>query len=380
MRKLVETVYRTEGIMIKIAIVLITLFLNALAVVAQADGDLRTKIEELTQKLYEEGKLHGALLVAEGEEIIYEGAFGFADRNLKIPNSPHMRFWNASIGKMFTAVLILQLVEEGKLQLNDPISKHLTWFKHPESDKITIHDLLAHRSGFKSTVYEERDKAEHNEKSQRSILEHKISKVDLAFEPGTAFLYSNTGYVLLSEIIMGNWGTDYNKILQERLFIPLGMKQTYWSEAVYGPNTPVLYLQDGNAYLALHDRDFTGAGGEKTTLRDMHKFMLAAGTNQLLSQESWNLAFTPHSLPSEAKSDWGPHQSPYGYGFSLIDLPYSPNQTAKTISHGGAGKGTSSYALRFLKENRIVILWNNEFKDPMLFELYLALSEGNSKK
>jgi CubicO group peptidase (beta-lactamase class C family) len=337
------------------------------------------QIEGVAKKLFDEGKIHGALLVAEGETIIYEGAFGLADRSLKIPNAPKMRFWDASVGKMFTAVLILQLVEEGKVSLEDPISKHLPWFKHREANHITIHHLLSHRSGFLSKVYEEREKAEHDQKSQRSILEEKIAKITLAFKPGTAFLYSNTGYVILSEIIMAHLGNDYNLILQEKIFKPLHMEDTYWSAPIYGPSMPVYYLENGNPLLPAEKLDFTGPGGEKTTLQDLHKFMLAVRTDKLLSKQSWTLAFQPHSLPEEAKSEWGPHQSPYGYGFSLIDFPYMNNQFAATVSHGGASAGTSSYALRFIDNDRIVVLWNNEFKNPVLFELYQALSDIATK-
>ena len=364
----------------KISTVIIILLAVGQAAYCQLTTEDTSKIESLANKLYEKGKLHGGVLIAEGDQIIYEGAFGLADRRLNIPNSPHMRFWDASIGKMFTAVLILQLIEEGKVNLEDPISKHLPWFKHELAENITIHQLLCHRSGFgNGEVYSERDKAEHNEKSQRSILEHKISKVDIAFEPGTAFLYSNTGYVLLSEVVMAYRGNDYNEILQKWIFEPLEMNETYWSNTIYGPNSPVYYTSDGEPYLPVIEIDYTGPGGEKTTLRDLHKFMMTVGSETLISKESWALAFKAHSLPEEAKSKWGPHQSPYGYGFSLIELPYSNNQTAMTVSHGGAGTGTSSYALRFLEKDRVVVLWNNKFINPMISELYEALAELSSK-
>jgi CubicO group peptidase (beta-lactamase class C family) len=281
---------------------------------------------------------------------------------------------------MFTAVLILQLVEEGKVQLEDPISKHIPWFKHELADSITIHHLLCHRSGFDSEVYSEKDKAEHNEKSQRSILEHKVSKVGLAFEPGTAFLYSNGGYVLLSEVVMAYRGNDYNEILQEWIFRPLEMDETYWSESRYGPNSPIYYRSNGEEILPVIEIDYTGPGGEKTTLRDLHKFMLTIGTDVLLSKESWDLAFQPYSLPEEAlRYKWGPHKYPYGYGFSLAELPYNNTETDATASHGGAGTGTSSYTLRFLEKDRIVVLWNNKFLDPMPLELYEALAKLGSK-
>lgn len=157
------------------------------------------------------------------------------------------------------------------------------------------------------------------------------------------------------------------------------MNETYWSESRYGPNSPVYYRSNGEAILPVIEIDYTGPGGEKTTLRDLHKFMMAFGTDSLLSKASWNLALQPYSLPEEAKSKWEPHQSPYGYGFSIIELPYNDKEKDVTVSHGGAGTGTSSYTLRFLEKDRFVVLWNNKFINPMIFELYEALAELGSK-
>ena len=348
-------------------------------VLGQLNPEQYSQIDSIAERLHKEGKLSGGLLVAEGNQIIYEGAFGLADRELKIPNTPDMLFWDASIGKMFTAVLVLQLYEEGKIDLQDPILKHLKWFKHEMADKITLHDLLSHRAGFSNAgVYDVRKNAEPYQISQRTILENNIINEELVFEPGTKYLYSNTGYVLLAEVVMAHLGPDYNAILQEKIFEPLEMNRTYWSSPLYGPGMPVYYLNDGSPLIPADMLDFTGPGGEKTTLRDLHKFMLAVGTDKLISQSTWELALQPHSLPNEAIMQWGPHRSPYGYGFSLIDLPYTQNETIKTVSHGGTSEGFSGYALKFLKKDRVVILWNNEYKNPMIIELFQALSEISS--
>ena len=88
--------------------------------------------------------------------------------------------------------------------------------------------------------------------------------------------------------------------------------------------------------------------------------MLAVGTDKLLKPESWDLMVKKHSLPEEAKRQWGPHFEPYGYGCSVMNLPYKGDKNALAIGHGGAGYGSSDFMLKFVKSNRIIILWHNK--------------------
>lgn len=338
--------------------------------------DKKARIHEVATKLYKEGKLHGGVLVAEGENIIYQGAFGMADRDLGVPNTEKTRFIINSMGKMFTAILILQLAEEGQLKVSDPISKHLPWFEHPRAKDITIHQLLSHRSGLKGYFMEQLEGRLEFNLYQRDMLE-KMAQTELNFEPDTAFDYCNTGYVLLGEIIMKYRGTtDYNNILQERIFKPLGMKNTYHSASVYGPGAPVYYKQDGSPATPFPHINYKGDGGSKSTLQDLHKFAMAIGSEKLLTKASWNLAFTPHSLPEEAKRVFGAHFDPYGYGYSVLSLPYAKNKKAKAVGHGGAGIGSTDFLVRYTDSERIIINWNNEFLNPVLTELFEAVAEN----
>ena len=150
------------------------------------------EIDDIAQKLYADGKLHGGILIAEGENVIYQNAFGMADRNLEIPNTVNTRFTINSMGKMFTAILTLQLVEDDSISLNDPISKHLPWFNHPRAGDITIHHLLSHRSGLKGYFDEQIEGRLDFFISQREVLD-KMSQLDVKFEPGKGCDYSNTG-------------------------------------------------------------------------------------------------------------------------------------------------------------------------------------------
>lgn len=188
------------------------------------------------------------------------------------------------------------------------------------------------------------------------------------------FHYSNTGYVLLGMIVEDKLGKPFGRALEERIFEPLGMDDTAPDFDLYGDRVPTYYAQDGGVR-DTPDPTFGSDGGQTSSLRDLHRFLLALGSDRLLSPQSWDVMFTPHSLPSEVpEGAWPPaHQDPYGYGFSLPRLPYSGDSTALAVGHGGAGLG-SNYAVRFLDSGRIVIIWNNMPKRPKRMEIFEYLA------
>ncbi|WP_276390732.1 serine hydrolase domain-containing protein [Eudoraea chungangensis] len=355
-------------------LLLLILGISSQSTIAQLVSSDYSKIDKIVKQLYSEGKIHGGVLIAQGENVIYQNAFGMADRDLEIPNSTNTRFIINSMGKMFTAVLTLQLVEEDSIALTDPISKHLPWFQHPRADDITIHHLLAHRSGLKGYFMEQIQGNLEFFISQKDVL-NKMTTLELNFEPGNGYDYSNTGYLLLGEIIMKYRKADYYDIQKERIFDSLGMKSSYNSTSIYGPGSPVYYLEDGTPATPFPHSNYKGDGGTKSTLQDLHKFMLAVGTDKLLKPESWELMFKKHSLPEEALRKWGPHFEPYGYGCSVMNLPYKGVKNELAIGHGGAGYGSSDFMLKFVESNRIIILWHNESLRALPPELLTELAK-----
>jgi CubicO group peptidase (beta-lactamase class C family) len=179
----------------------------------------------------------------------------------------------------------------------------------------------------------------------------------------------------LGEIIMKYRKADYYDVLKSRIFVPLEMTSTYHSKSIYGPGSPVYYLQDGSPATPFPNDNYKGDGGSKSTLQDLHILMLAIGTDELLRKESWDLMFQKHSLPSEATAAFGAHFDPYGYGCSILHLPFKDDKKEKAIGNGGAGFGSSNYMLKFLDSNRIIINWNNEFLPPKLNKLFEELAK-----
>ncbi|MFC4219099.1 serine hydrolase domain-containing protein [Flagellimonas marina] len=334
-----------------------------------------SELSDFIGRLYVEGKIHGGVLIANSEDIIYKDAWGIAKKEDHTSLNGNELFSINSMGKMFTSILILQLVDEGIISLDDNLNDLLKDFKHPEASEITLHDLLAHRSGIRDYFLLQLNGEMPFDISKEEML-IEVANMDLKFKPGTKFNYSNTGYILLSLIVEKYREKNFYEVMEERIFNVLEMKNTFPKSELDSNQVSDYFKSDGSIDKLIGD-DFGGDGGEISTLEDMHKFMSALGSVELLSPQMWTLAFTPHSFPKEVPEDaWPPpHQDPYGYGFSIMELPYDNTNSAKAVAHGGAGMG-SSFAIRYIDSERIIINWNNMFKNPILIDLinFLAVN------
>jgi len=185
------------------------------------------EIEALMAAYEQADTFSGAVLVAEGGEIIYERAVGYANREWLIPNAIDTRFRIASLSKQFTKILVLQLEEEGKLGLDGTIADYLPGYSGPGADRITIQLLLDHRSGIAAeSAVQNLERIERDYYTQDQMLEL-IAGYDLWFEPGARWGYSNFGYYLLGTIIESASGRTYGELLQERICAPAGMQDTF---------------------------------------------------------------------------------------------------------------------------------------------------------
>lgn len=329
-------------------------------------------LDSIATNLFESDQIYGGIFVAEGDTIIYNEAFGMSDKELGIKNAKNAVFPINSMSKSFTAVLILQLYEDGFLKLDDPVSQYLSGFKHPKANEITIHHLLSHRSGLQDYFLLQLKGEMGFDISMNEMLEN-IAETELEFQPGTAFSYNNTGYVLLAMIVEKQRKSSFKDALTKYIFDPLEMTKTFYSSTDKRVGSVKLYDQNGNP--AQSNRYLIGDGGIFSTTTDLHKFLMSINTNTLLTKEIWELALTPHSFPKEAKRPFPTHFNPYGYGFSLTEWPYSNSKNGMTASHGGTGFGSSSYMSRFIDNNRIIIFWNNQYKKPVQPAIFAILAE-----
>jgi CubicO group peptidase (beta-lactamase class C family) len=253
--------------------------------------DPRVAEIEALMAAYEQADIFsGAVLVAEGGQVVYERAVGYANREWLIPNTPDTRFRIASLSKQFTKILLLQLEEEGKLSLRGTIADYLPGYTGPGADKITIELLMDHRSGIVGeSAVQDLERIERDYYTRAEMLEL-IAGYDLWFEPGARWEYSNFGYYLLGAIIESVSGRTYAELLQERICAPAGMQDTFpevTSDIIARRASGYrLEAERGWAHDSPLDMSFVfGYGHLLSTVRDLYLFDIALREGKLLNQE-----------------------------------------------------------------------------------------------
>ncbi|WP_083253278.1 serine hydrolase domain-containing protein [Flavivirga aquatica] len=204
---------------------------------------LESKVDALVKQYQDLDIFSGVVLVAEKGEPKYYKAFGMANREENKPNTLTTKFDIGSMNKSFTKTLILQLMEEGKLKVTDKLGVYLKGFPETAATKITILDLLKHRSGYGGYWGRDFNNLPIDQKRIPALVE-RIKKLPLDFEPGTETQYSNAGYVLLGAIVQEVTGNTYHKEIQERILNPLGMTETYVVDKSEVPDRAIGYLKD----------------------------------------------------------------------------------------------------------------------------------------
>jgi CubicO group peptidase (beta-lactamase class C family) len=330
-----------------------------LNVTAQTKVD---KLDKLIGAYTEYGKFNGSVLVAEKGNVIYKKGFGLADMEWNIPNQTDTKHRLGSITKQFTAMLIMQLVEQGKLKLDVPISTYLPDYPKKNGDIITLHHLLTHTSGipnmtsfpgfFKNVSRNAYSPAELVKMSADSTLE---------FKPGERFAYSNSGYLLLGYIIEKVTGKSYEQVLQENIFTPLKMNNTgYDHHETLLKNRAHGYEKNGRSYVNSPFLDMSvpyAAGSMYSTVEDLYLWDQALYGNQLLRKENMDLLFAKH-IPSG-----GGH---YGYGWGIGELPLGNTQERiQTIGHGGGINGFNTQITRIPSDKSFIVLLNNTGGAPL---------------
>ncbi|HEX8637496.1 MAG TPA: serine hydrolase domain-containing protein, partial [Pyrinomonadaceae bacterium] len=314
--------------------------------------DNARKIDELLKNYYDYGQFNGAALVAEKGKVVYAKGFGMANMEWSIPVQPDTKFRIGSVTKQFTAALILQLVEEGKIKLDGRVTDYLPDYRKDAGGKVTIHQLLNHTSGIPSYTSQP-DFFANVSRDPYSVEDFvkKFASGDLEFEPGTKFSYNNSGYFLLGAIIEKVTGKSYETVLKERIFEPIGMKNTgYDHHATLLQKRANGYEKTPDGYVNAAYLDMSlpyAAGSLYSTVEDLYKWDQALYENKILSAESKTKMFTPGL-------------SNYGYGFGIADRPIGKTaQKTKFIQHSGGINGFNSLLTRLPDKQQTIILLDN---------------------
>jgi CubicO group peptidase (beta-lactamase class C family) len=324
------------------------------AIKAGAQQNLTAEFDRLVRAQYANPEAPGAaVLVAKKGEILYRNAVGLANLELGTALSPDQVFRIGSITKQFTAAAILQLAEQGKLSLDDEITRFLPDYP-TQGERITIEHLLTHTSGIRSyTAMKEFDASVRRRDFSPLELIGFFKDQPMDFKPGTQWRYNNSGYIVLGYIIEKVSGQSYTQYVAENLFKPLGMHNSY-----YGAIEPVIknrvagYVQAGekgpyaNApYWSMHIP--YAAGALVSTVDDLYTWTRALHGGKVIGPESLKKATTPYRLADGSSSR-------YGYGLQLGYLFGSP-----TVEHTGGIPGFTTDMLYLPAEDVCVVVLTN---------------------
>jgi len=295
----------------------------------------------------------GTVLVGIDGKIVFEKAYGPADEEWDVPNTPKTKFRIASLTKQFTAACILLLQERRLLRVQDRVSKYLP--DVPAAWKeVTVHQLLTHTSGIPNPDYGSKQSA--NIQRMGATPREAVAQVanqPLDFSPGKKWSYSNTGYILLGILIEKVSGQSYANFLESNIFHPLGMTDSGYDRAAEILKARAYGYDLNNGHVTNADFiDMSGpfsAGGIYSTVEDMFRWNEAlAHSGKLLSADSLKQMFTEYPEATHQ----GQH---YGYGVVI-----SRQKFGKLLYyHGGGVEGFSSVIQRYPEERLCIVVLSN---------------------
>lgn len=318
------------------------------------------KIDQLISKYNEYRYFNGSALVADNFDVVIKKGYGLANMEWNIPNAADTKHRLGSITKQFTSMLIMQLVEKGKIKLEGKLTDYLPYYRKDTGEKITVEMLLTHTSGIPSYT----DKEGFFQKESRKFYKpdefvKEYCSGDLVFEPGKQFAYNNSGYFILGAIIEKITGKTYEEVLKENIFEPLGMKNSGYDLA-----EPILlkraagYEKSLSGYKNAPFLDMSlpyAAGSLYSTVEDLLIWDKTLQTEKLLTKKFMDEIFKPRIDAFGGK---------YGFGWGLLkkrigDIEFD------IITHGGGINGFNTINYFIPKKGQVVILFSNAGGAPL---------------
>jgi len=297
------------------------------------------------------------LLIANGDKVLKEKGYGFANLEHKVPAKPETEYELASVSKPITATAVMLLVEEGKLFLDSSISKYLDDVP-PAFRPITLRQLMSHSSGLPM------DHFAYNKLYGPSALRYTVKeqladlfKLKLLFEPGTNYNYSNAGFFLQAAIIEKVTGIAYQDFIQTNIFYKAGMKNSYFinGDSIVANRSQGYTRRKGRLVrFSLEDAiqaiDGNGFGGIIATVEDEMKFCKALSANKILKKETFEQMIKPTLMKNGSPVD-PPGRSSIGLGWFVRDY-----NGKRCLSHSGH---TGTQVIYFPDQDFSVILFTN---------------------
>jgi len=315
-----------------------------------------TRLEKLLERYEKVYRFNGSVLVSWHGRVICEKTMGYADFNTKQPLTPDMPFQLASVSKQFTAVAIMMLHQECKLNFDDEVRKYIPQWPYPG---MTIRHLLTHTSGLPNYMW----LVEHKWDREYAPYNHEVvamlikNNVPLNFVPGRYHSYCNTGYVVLAYLVERITGQYFADFLRDNIFKPLGMNNTFaYSQSVCRDNHEKLsgFMRTRRGFRAIEETINDGCIGDKgiySTAADLYKWDQSLYSGTLVSKQLLEEAFTKATLRNK-------RQVSYGFGFRIAE-----ENEGKSVYHHGLWNGFRTSIVRYLNEECTIIVLNNTSSD-----------------
>ncbi|HMB21423.1 MAG: serine hydrolase domain-containing protein [Chloroflexota bacterium] len=329
-------------------------------------GRTQRNLDKLVDAYAQLGRFRGTALIARDSKILLRKACGMADESSQLPNTPETRFLIASLTKTFTAVAIMQLAEQGRLSVDDPLSKYLPDFPH--ADRIHLRHLLSNTSGIYDFLLLEDFPQFMTQPHSTAEMIARFSDQPLVFEPGTQFGYSNSNWILLGAVLETITGLPYDKVICQNILIPAEMNSSGFDwEIQPAPAHATGYTDSQNGLIpapACHSSVLQAAGAMYSTVDNLLRFDAALNNNILLHRET-------------LLSMWQAETPGYGYGWEIHKI-----NGRRVVSHSGGMYGFISNFVRFVDEAgnsqvTIILLSNdNSAAVPDMTEALAAVTLG----
>jgi CubicO group peptidase (beta-lactamase class C family) len=312
---------------------------------------LGQQLDSIFSKLHKKRGFNGTVLVTRYNQVLYTGAFGYADFKRKDTLSTQTAFQLASVSKQFTAMAVMMLQEQGKLRYDDSVQQYIPAFPYKG---ITIRQLLTHHSGlsnytyFSDKLWPDRKQFMTNEDVLGLMAAHQPR---VYYQPNTHFDYSNTGYALLASIVTQASGMPFATFLQKHIFKPLRMTRTFTyskDATVHRRSVAVGHTRGRRQVIPDYLDTVLGDKGIYSTVEDLYKWDQALYTQKLVKQETLEEAFTGTRLKKKKGED-------YGFGWRIRQL----DRGDTVVFHAGLWHGYTSYLLRNPKDQSALIVLSN---------------------
>jgi CubicO group peptidase (beta-lactamase class C family) len=311
--------------------------------VAADSNDTTRQIGDLMLALHQRGQFNGSILVAVKDRIIFSSGFGLADVKTATPFVPNTISCLGSVTKQFTAMAVMMLAEEGKLQYDDPVGKYLSELPHCY-DAVTIRHLLTQTSGI--AEYSNIG-VDHAGIKKSEILEALEKERSLRFTPGQKYEYTNSNYVLLAEVAGRIKGIPFGELVDDKIFKPLGMSNSFVHDRPEKKSVQRATGYDQFGKKDDYDSYSSGDGGIFSTVEDLFKWDQALYTDKLVSQKTLSEAFAPYPVREGT--------STYGFGWNVA----KDANSNKYVWHNGNTGGFRAHIQRRLADKITIIMLTN---------------------